>query len=406
MLFTRKYCLKEKFIIISQKIWLGLRAIAGFFANLKSDISNKKKSISFPRLIFAFVVLYFAYYSSQNNHLLFHFLFEILLVSTGIAIFFVIWNSYKFLDNHFFLIIGIAYLFVSTFAVMHLMLYEGTGIFISSDYQNNLNDMSMSFWVFARYFESISFLIATFYIKKRINSGIVFWLYFVSTSLIIYLVFNTTTIFQTLEINGISEFFVMSEFTISILFLLSMFLLNKSRNRFSHDVFIYVVLSLFFNIYAEIVILICRYENLSNLLFVGFFIKIIALHLLYKSVIETGLNQPSKVLFRNLRLSKLTLQRNQAKLAELINELRESSKEKENIFASMEDAVVVIDNNLKIAYHNQAFANKMNLKDGLINNKNIFEVMNLYDEKNKLLKHSERKKIINKIITGYFKGGY
>lgn len=392
--------------MIYQKIFCGIKDIARSFVDLRSANENGNKYSNFPRIILALIVLWFAYYTSEKNYLVFHFLFEILLISTGIAIFFIVWNSYKFLDNHFFLIIGIAYFFISVLSIMHLMLYESGGIFQQSEYQKTLKDMSMGFWLFARYLEAMAFLIATFFIKKRINSGLVFWIFFIVTGLLITLTFRSISIFPAIGKDGITEYFIMSELIVCLLFALSIFLINKNRSRFSRRVYNYVIFSLLINILAELILLILRYNELSVLLYIGFFIKIISCHLLYKSIVVTGLDQPADVLFRNLKQSKLALQRNQTRLGELTIRLKESVKEKENIFASMEDGVVVIDVDSKILFYNRAFMTKMNLENKKIKGKSIFKVLDIYDTEKKLISPIERRKIIKKIIAGNFKGGY
>ena len=59
------------------------------------------------------LVLVGLYLSSLYNYLLFHGIAEIFSIVVAVAIFIVAWNSRRFLDNSYFLFIGVAFLFVA-----------------------------------------------------------------------------------------------------------------------------------------------------------------------------------------------------------------------------------------------------------------------------------------------------
>ncbi|MGA9294854.1 MAG: MASE3 domain-containing protein, partial [Ignavibacteriaceae bacterium] len=85
-----------------------------------------KDSITFS-LIIIFITL-ILYLISIENYLLFHSLAESFSIIISCAIFMVIWNSRRYIDNNFFIIIGIALLFVSFLDLIHTFSYKGINI--------------------------------------------------------------------------------------------------------------------------------------------------------------------------------------------------------------------------------------------------------------------------------------
>src|SRR3989339_1050037 len=61
------------------------------------------------------------YLASVQNYLFFHSLAEVFSIVIACSIFFVTWNSRKFLDNHFLLFLGIACFFVAGVDFLHLL---------------------------------------------------------------------------------------------------------------------------------------------------------------------------------------------------------------------------------------------------------------------------------------------
>jgi len=67
------------------------------------------------------------------------------------------------------LFLGIAYIFVGSLDLLHTMAYKGMGVFV--DYSANL---PTQLWIAARYLESLTLLIAPFFLQRRINISQIF----------------------------------------------------------------------------------------------------------------------------------------------------------------------------------------------------------------------------------------
>jgi hypothetical protein len=96
------------------------------------------------------------------SYLLFHTLAELFSIIIACGIFIFAWNSRQFIDNNYFLFLGIAYLFVAGLDLLHTLVYSGMNIFLGYD-----SNLSIQLWISARYIESLSLLIAPIFFTKN-----------------------------------------------------------------------------------------------------------------------------------------------------------------------------------------------------------------------------------------------
>ncbi len=100
------------------------------------------------------VILIGLYFTTWVNYLLFHTLAEGFSVVVAFSFFIISWNSKKYIQNSYLLLIGIAYLFISFIDILHTLSYKGMPIFTDYDYYAN------QLWIGARYMESITLIMA------------------------------------------------------------------------------------------------------------------------------------------------------------------------------------------------------------------------------------------------------
>jgi PAS domain S-box-containing protein len=250
-------------------------------------------------LLFGILVLLGLYLSSLYNYLLFHSLAELFSIVVACGIFMIAWNSRRFLDNNYLLLIGIAYLFVGGFDLIHTLAYKGMNIF--QGYETNL---PTQLWISARYMESLSLLIAPLFLRRKLKVNLVFLTYAAASTLLLLFIFYWD-IFPTCFIEGIglTPFKKISEYIISLIFLASIVLLLMNRRDFDKNILQWVVWSITVTIASELAFTfyIDAY-GFSNL--VGHCFKILSFYFIYKALIETGLSKPYDLLFRNLKKSE------------------------------------------------------------------------------------------------------
>ncbi len=126
--------------------------------------SLSKKSILWRDLIEYLILIIgilLTFLLSTYSYLLFHSLAEVLSIVISGGVFFIGWNSRKYMNSSFFLIIGTSFLFISVIDLFHTLSYSGMNIFL--DYDANL---PTQLWIAARYWQSVSYLLASLAINK------------------------------------------------------------------------------------------------------------------------------------------------------------------------------------------------------------------------------------------------
>lgn len=212
------------------------------------------------------------------------------------------WNSRRYFENNYLLIISISFLFVGVLDLLHTLSYKGMNIF--QGYDANL---PTQLWVVARYLQSLSLLIAPLLIRKKISINILFSTYFIIISLLLASIFYWKTFPDCyIEGAGLTQFKKTSEYIISFIFAASIGLLLREKKEFERRVLQLLITSITASILSEISFTTyVSVYGLSNLL--GHFLKIISFYLLYKAIIETGIRRPYDLLFRNLKQSEEAL---------------------------------------------------------------------------------------------------
>ena len=101
------------------------------------------------------LILVGLYWTSLYSYLLFHTLVEMFSIVVACGIFALSWNSRRFMDDGFFVFLGIAYLFIGALDLVHTLAYRGMGVFPGYD-----GNLATQLWIVARYVNSISLFIA------------------------------------------------------------------------------------------------------------------------------------------------------------------------------------------------------------------------------------------------------
>jgi PAS domain S-box-containing protein len=239
------------------------------------------------------------YLCSLYNYLLFHSFAEIFSIVVACSIFIIAWNARRFLDNSYFMFLGVAFLFVGAVDLVHTLAYSGMGVF--PGYGTNL---ATQLWLVARYFQSLSLLIAPLLIGRKLRVNFLFLSYGVAISLLLVSIFywqNFPVCF--VEGVGLTPFKKISEYVISLILLGAIFTMFQKRREFDISVLRFLFAAIIVTIASELSFTLYQSPfGLPNL--IGHFLKIVSFYLIYKAIIETGLIRPYDLLFRNLKQSE------------------------------------------------------------------------------------------------------
>jgi len=241
------------------------------------------------------MVLIGLYLTSLYSYLLFHSLAEIFSIVIGCCIFIIAWNSRHRLDNGYLLFLGIAFLFVSVLDMLHTLAYKGMGVFPGYD-----ANLPTQLWIVARYIQSISLLVAPVFLRRSLNVNLMFVVYTVVTIAVLVAIFANAFPACFVEGAGLTPFKIISEHIISIILLAAIALLLYHRAAFDRKVVQWLIASLSLTILAELAFTFyVSVYGLGNL--IGHFLKFIAFFFIYIAIVETGIEKPQRLLFRNLQ---------------------------------------------------------------------------------------------------------
>ena len=280
----------------------------------------------FYRLVIILVLTLGLYLVSLQNYLLFHALVELFSISVAFSILILTWNARVYLDNNYLLLLGIASLFTGTFDLVHTLSFKGMGVFPLTG-----ANLPTQLWLAARYLQSLSFLVAPFFIHRRMNSG---WMAAIFSAISVILLFSIFqwNIFPVAYVDGsgLTVFKIISEYIIILIYCFAAWLLWQNRSSFDLGVRNLLLGSIFASIITEILfttyIDVTDFSNLA-----GHYFKIVAFYLLYKAIIQTGFVQPYNIIFRNLKQSEAALIHSRDKLEDLVQErtraLEEANRE-------------------------------------------------------------------------------
>jgi len=249
------------------------------------------------------------------DYLLFHTLVELFSVIVAVSIFVIAWNTRRFLENAYLLFLGIAYLFVGGLDLVHMLTYRGMPVLAGT-----IGNESIQLWVAARYLESASLFLAAFCLGRRLKAGYVLLGYAAVFTLTLCAIFAWEVFPVCLaEAGALTTFKIASEYVICGILVAGLVLLLRHHRDFDLTVLLLLAGAIGTTIAAEISF--TRYTDVygpAN--FVGHLLKLVSFYLIYKAIIETGLTQPYRVLFRDLKESEAALRRGRDDLEKRVAE--------------------------------------------------------------------------------------
>ena len=236
--------------------------------------------------------------TNRVSYLLFHSLVELFSVLVAWGIFIIAWNSRRFITHSFFLFLGVAFLAVGALELLHLLAYKGMGVFPGAT-----ADLPTQLWIAARSLEAVSLLIAPFFLTRRVRAMRLLWAYSLATALLGAMIFSGWFPACFVEGQGLTAFKIISEYLVCVLLAGAIFVVYRQRQHLDPMVLRLVIAALGVSIVSELSFtLYVDVYGLFNM--VGHFLKIISWALLYKAIINIGLQQPYRTLFRELAQSE------------------------------------------------------------------------------------------------------
>jgi PAS domain S-box-containing protein len=271
-----------------------------------------------PGQVIAWIVIIgLLYMLSLSHYLFFYILVKLFSILIAFIVFVIIWKSKTLLLNRYLLLIGVSYFFVGSVDLLHTLAFKGMGVFPELD-----ANPGTQLWIIARYMESVSLFIAPLLlmrIDKNENSDSMifknaqfarsaFLTYAIITAYLLVSVFHLKN-FPDCYIpgSGFTSFSIMSKYIIFLMLSCSLILLYRVRDRFDSHVLKLLAVSIILTIFGGLFFTFCTHlEEFFTV--VGHFFKILAIYFIYKAIVETGFEEPSRLLFMELKQREETLQ--------------------------------------------------------------------------------------------------
>lgn len=248
------------------------------------------------------------YASSLYSYLLFHSLVELFNVLVAFVIFVLAWHTRRVQDNPFLLFIGIASLFTGALDLAHTLAYKGMGVF-----PGYTADLPTQLWIAFRYLFSLSFLAALFFVRRPVHPGKTFAVYVLVTVVLFFAIFSGRFPACFVEGTGLTQFKIMSEYVVCGIFLASLGLLFVNRKAFDRRVLHLMIGAALASMLSELSF--TRYVSVygpANM--IGHYFLLLSVALIYRAIVVTGVEEPSRLLFRNLKLSEEAFRQANAEL--------------------------------------------------------------------------------------------
>ena len=288
-----------------------------------NELMNRPLSIIVQCLIAA-AILVTLYLISLQNYILFHGIVELAGIAVAFSIFIIVWNTRKNINDAFFLIVGISFLFIGCIDLVHTLAYKGMGVF-----PGNSSDIPTQLWIAARYFQSITFLIATLFIGRSItkdrkyDAGIVITACTAACALLFLSIFVWQNFPQCfVEGSGLTPFKIVSEYIISLILISTIIILYLKREHFDTTVWKFLIAAQVFLILGELAF--TSYISVYGFMnMLGHLFRLISVYLFYRAFVVISLTRPYDLILRELRQEELHLQESEKKYRTLFENMLE-----------------------------------------------------------------------------------
>ena len=311
------------------------------------------------------------YFISRYNYNLFHSFADGISIVIAACAFTIIWNSRHVVDNHYFLYIGIAFLFFAFLDSMHVLGNKNMGIF--PEYGN----LGPTFYIASRYVLSVSFLIAPVFINRKLNTTLMFTLYSLVTLLILLSIFYWK-IFPACIVEGVglTPFKIVSDYIICLILLGAIGLLVVYHQSFDSrvlriivsSIILFIATGLTFTLYTDPF-------GITNL--IGHLFQVASFYLVYLAFIETSVTKPQEILYRRLKqheealtnnlreldYANIELQREIAERKQVEMKLQSTLRRFFTILSNAYAAILLVSDESLVEFANQAFCDYFGLTD-------------------------------------------
>lgn len=236
-----------------------------------------------------------------SNYALFHTLMEVTVAAVAFVVFSIAWHTRRFASSDYVTFIGMASLPIGVVTLLHALSYKGLHLFGQS------SNLPTQLWIIARVIQAFAFLFAAYYLPNRMSRpGGVLALFTGSAMVAVAAAFTGFFPDAYIDGRGLTAFKIYTEYVVIAVTLLAAANLFVARRRLPRRVVALLIGSMGATVIAEM--LFTLYSDpfgMSNQL--GHVAHIAAFALIYTALVETSLEEPLGVIFRDLKQREVVL---------------------------------------------------------------------------------------------------
>jgi len=231
--------------------------------------------------------------TSLYSYLLFHVFTELFSIAIAGGIFILAWNTRRFQKSDFLVFIGIAFLFTGFIDLIHTLTYQGMAIFPDDP------NLPTQLWIAARSLEMAALLAAPLMLWRKGHEWAIFAVFAGVTAAILLAI--ATGIFPAGYIagEGLTPFKIAMECVICFGLVLAGVHFWLNRDGLDRTVLSFLLAAIAFTVLSELSFTLYA-DVFDGLNMLGHLLKVVAFALIYAAIIETGLQRPYDLIFRDL----------------------------------------------------------------------------------------------------------
>ncbi len=262
------------------------------------------------------------YLARLYGYLLFHSFVEVFSILVAGGIFMVAWNARRFLDCGYFVVLGVAFLFIGFIDLLHTLAYQGMGVL-----RNSSANLSSQLWVAGRLVQASSFAVAPLFLRRPVRPAPLWSAYAGSVGLLLGAILWWNW-FPDCYVagRGVTLFKTWAEYLICLVLLYALWRHWQERSALDRSVLGLIATSLLVTVASELAF--THYVDVygpANA--VGHCLKVIAFFLIYRAFVEVALSKPYRLLFLDLKRSHERMRESQARLEVVNRDLRASMQQ-------------------------------------------------------------------------------
>lgn len=235
---------------------------------------------------------------ARYSFLAFHTFAELFAIVISFLIFAFAWSTRKFTRNNFLLFLACGYFWIGALDLIHTLVYKGMDVFIEGS-----GNLSVQFWISARFFEALVLLIAPFATTQKQNEYFLLTIFGVIAAGLAILIFTGNFPTGFVEGEGLTNFKIYSEYAIDLVLVLALVTLLRYGRDISTGEKALIATSIFMTMCAELAFTfyvdVYGFSNLTGHIF-----KLFSFWLIFQAVVISHLKEPYAALQKSEERSR------------------------------------------------------------------------------------------------------